>query len=291
MRTQLPPELYDYHGKENRKWDIGEEYLPYAKLYTAEGAPEITCTIRGPNCFGECAAIDLVCDVGPHYSSPVGALVWVPRLSEYGYWNDAQHILLLHPGITLSDILDDPVTYLMHYGMRSGRAFPYFLKPWCTEYPDDERCRSLVGCARQLRTSASTFPRALKSALLAAEPELDVSPMMRKAVDYFAGQLINDLVDRKDIVDVKGICDSMLGTISMAPKPAMRLEAEAARQEFKSGNMSAGIKRYELVLANDFYCEYHEWFRERLHRVKERMQPDDEPGDGPESPNPRFDNG
>ena len=64
MRTQMPPELYDYLGTENRKWDIGEEYLPYATLYTAEDAPEITCTIRGPNYFGECPAIDLVCDVG-----------------------------------------------------------------------------------------------------------------------------------------------------------------------------------------------------------------------------------
>lgn len=287
----MPPELYDYLGKENRKWDIGEEYLPYATLYTAEDAPEITCTIRGPNYFGECPAIDLVCDVGPHYFSPVGALVWVPKLSEYGYWNDAQHILLLHPGITLSDILDDPVTYLMHYGLSSGRAFPYYLKPWCAEYPDDERCRSLVCCARQLRTSAFTFPRALKSALLAAEPELNVSPMMRRVVDYLAGQLINDLVDRKDIGDIKQICDSMLGTISIAPKPAMRLEAAAARQDFKTGNLSAGINRYELVLANDFYREYHEWFRERLHRLKERMQPDNEPRDGPESSNPPFDNG
>lgn len=279
MRTQLPPELYDYLGKENRKWDIGEEYLPYATLYTVEDAPEISCTIRGPNYSGECAAIDLVCDVGPHYFSSVGALVWVPKLSEYGYWNDVQHILILHPGITLSDILDDPVTYLMYYGMRSGRAFPYFLKPWCTEYPDDERCRSLVGCARQLRSSAATFPRALKSVLLAAEPELDVSSMMRKVVDYVAGQLINDIRNREDVVH---ICDSMLRTISISPRLASRLENEAARYECNSGNEHACTNRLERVLANDFYSEFHKPFRGILEYLKQ-LPPNDEPSDEPKS--------
>ncbi|MEM7479055.1 MAG: hypothetical protein AAF483_29070, partial [Planctomycetota bacterium] len=132
---------------------------------------------------------------------------------------------------------------------------------------------------RTLQPSSDSFPRALKAALMAAEAGLEVSQNIHKISNYLAGRLINGIRGREDTIE---ICETMLGSISLPPGLAQRLEDEAARHEFNLGNEFACIKRLERVLADNHYREYHERFRRTLDYLKQPPM-DDEPSDQPKS--------
>ncbi|MEM8671378.1 MAG: hypothetical protein AAGG48_27910 [Planctomycetota bacterium] len=264
--SSLPDDLRAYLGTENKTWEIGDAYLPYAKLYTFTETPEIECKIRGPGGFsGSCTGIDLVCDVGPHYGSATGALIWVPQCKEYGYWNQHQHIVSLFPGVTLDEIVANPSLYVMGHGTKSRRVFPYFLEPWRQEFTDDPRCTALIVCAKTLQASPEHYAQALRAALLGAQPGLDISPDMIKMIHYLAGRLIQGIRTREDVAQ---LCDTMLGSIPMTALHASRLEDEAARYEFEHGEEPAAIARLERVVADVAYSEYHERFQRILEHIK-----------------------
>lgn len=289
LNAHLPAEVEEYLGEARRTWEFEESLVKYAKLYAVREVPVVTCTVSGKNYVPFRKAVkrdystatqtiigcDLVAELRSLSNSPVsfysgmteqGVLMWFPQVSEFGTWEAARERVLLYPSVTWKDIVASPLDYILGaISAARKRIAVYTFAPWEAEHPDDERCLSLIARARLLQADTVAFPDALKAALMATESSLAVSEESKKMSNYVASRLIPEIRGCEDVV---AVCDSLLKSLSLAPKHACALVNEAARFECNSGNAPAAIARLEHALTEKAYTDYHDRFQSILNHIK-----------------------